>query len=119
MAANPWILISVLVLLIILGVIAFFMRKKEKQPIDYYNWYIIGLVWLPLGIIFQMHFFFILGLVFMGVGLANKDKWKANRRTRKDMTPEQRKFQMILIIALGVLLVLGIVAFLLVEKGIL
>lgn len=70
----------VLVLIIVLGIVAFLKYKKDgclKQ--DYKAMFIIGISWVSLGIVFYSTYqnisFLLMGLVFTGVGLANKDKW--------------------------------------------
>ena len=75
-----WLMISIAVLIIILAIVAIMIRKKNKTPPDYYSFFVIGLVWTPLGITMDNPVLWIMGLVFMTVGLANKDKWKKNRR---------------------------------------
>ena len=50
MAARFWIMITVAVLLVVLGVVAFLMTRKKKTLPDYYALFIMGVVWLPLGI---------------------------------------------------------------------
>ena len=95
MAAILWILISVAVLVILLAVLAalFFVKKGKKHEPDYYTFFTIGIIWTAFGVIFwsNMKFFFIMGLVFIAIGLANKDKWESNRRTLKDMDKMERK----------------------------
>ena len=94
-------IIAILVLIILLGLIAFVSKKKRLQP-DYKTYFIFGLIWLPIGVATGNPGLWILGLVFVAFGLANKSKW----RDRK-VTKEQKKFQLITIgIGLLTLLVL-------------
>ena len=52
------------------------IQNKKYEP-DYRAFYIMGIIWLPFGIIFKtMNFFFIMSLVFIALGLVNKDKWR-------------------------------------------
>jgi formate hydrogenlyase subunit 3/multisubunit Na+/H+ antiporter MnhD subunit len=88
----PWILIIIAILIITLAIvfIATIKNKKKHEP-DYYTFFVMGLIFLPLGIIGMMRdnysVFFILGLVFIAVGLVNKDKWRKdtifNRNSKK------------------------------------
>ena len=114
MSSIPWLIIAVGVLLII-GLIVFFLvvRKQKKRPTDYYNLFVIGIIWTAFGIVLrgQMYFFFILGLVFMGIGLAHKKEWKKNRVRWEDLTPRERKFKTWLIVVLVILVLVGAVAF--------
>lgn len=67
------------------------MRKSKESvtsKIDYRAFYILGIVFLPLGIVyiaisFSTNFPFALAIPFIGIGgsylaigLANKDKWE-------------------------------------------
>lgn len=118
-----WVLIGVAVLIVLLAIIAIVATRKNKRPTDYYSLFVIGLIWLIIGVVamfipdYEFNFFFILGLVFFIIGLANKNKWKKNRLTWKKLNKKERKFRMILIIILGVLVFVGVVFFLLAEKG--
>ena len=70
----------VLVLIIVLGIVAFLKYKKDRcLKQDYKAMFIIGISWVSLGIVFYSTYqnisFLLMGLIFMSVGLANKDKW--------------------------------------------
>ena len=79
--------------LILIGVlVAVTLKRKggESKGIDYRAFYILGISFLPLGIIYEIVFFvsgtkifLILGFAFVGIGfsylaigLGNRDKWK-------------------------------------------
>jgi len=85
------------VLLLLIGIIVtLFMvlvlrkRKKEQKTgeRDYRAFFIIGLVFLPTGLAMMMVYFFIeipfeiglplfaLGLIYLIIGLINRNKWK-------------------------------------------
>jgi len=115
----PWIIISIAVLIGVLAILAVYFRRKKKTPPDYYAFYVMGLIWLPIGIPLENYALSAMGLIFMLVGILNKDKWKQNRRDWSKMSKQERKVMSILLISLGVLLLFGILFFILVEKGIL
>jgi len=69
---------SILVLLIISSAVAIFLTKKNKKPTDYYVLFIIGLIWLIVGIPLDNYPLFIIGLVLMAIGAVNRDKWDKN-----------------------------------------
>ena len=87
---SEWILISLLliaVLIIIILAITFVMFKRRKEgktgEINYKIFFIIGLVWIPVGSVYMITINTVMGIAFMGlgiayiaIGLANKDKWK-------------------------------------------
>jgi len=115
----PWILIAVAVLILLLAVAAIFIRKKHKTPPDYYNLFIIGMMWVVIGIPLKNNVLWMMGLVFMTAGLVHKKDWKKNRRRWKDMDKDERIISIIVMILLGVLVLLGFVVLLLTRYEIL
>jgi len=111
MSAKPWILVSIAVILVLLFVLMILFRKKVKAPTDYYVFFIIGLTWLPLGLVFKNPALWGMGLVFMIVGLTHKKEWKKNHRPWNKLSKEEKKFRKIVIIALGALVLIGFIAF--------
>jgi len=79
-------LIAIGILLVITGIVTVLLwkKKKEEKPaeIDYRVFFIMGICWFPLGIVFMAsrfptgYVFFILGFAYLVIGLANRDKWK-------------------------------------------
>jgi hypothetical protein len=87
------------------------IRKKKgkvKEDIDYRAFFYIGLMWtlisVPMMIIEGFSTFFILGLVFLAIGGANKDKWK------KEPITKNREF-ILIVAAVGVVLLAAIAAY--------
>jgi hypothetical protein len=81
------VLIVILALVLLVGIIfTFFVLKKKKEGVykepDYRVFFIMGICFLPLGIIFTTTLnpgfigFIVLGIAYTAIGLANKDKWK-------------------------------------------
>jgi len=80
------ILLTIVAVLVITGIIALLVwKKKKEQPpaeTDYRVFFILGVCWFPLGVVFMStgnpigYVFFALGLVYLVIGLANRDKWK-------------------------------------------
>ena len=62
-----WIILGI-VLLIALGAVVFFKRKRNI-PENYKTWFIIGVTWIPLGIATDNHVFTVMGAIFMVIGL--------------------------------------------------
>jgi hypothetical protein len=56
-----------------------------------------------------------LGAVYMIIGLVNKKKWGEGQQCWSEMTPEQKKVKIWIIAILGLLVVLGLVAFFLLQ----
>jgi hypothetical protein len=116
--AIPWILISIAIILVLLFVLMILFRKKVKAPTDYYVFFIIGLTWLPLGLVFKNPALWGMGLVFLIVGLVHKKEWKKNHRPWNKLSKEEKKYRKIIIAALGVLVLVGLVAFLLAHYNV-
>ena len=116
-----WILISILVLVILLGIVAIVNIKKRKisKP-DYAAFFSMGMVWIAFGIIFydSMFFFFPLGIVFLVLGLSHKKEWKKNYRSWKQLSKPEKALKIIgiTILATGII-ILGVYYFWL-KKGI-
>lgn len=115
MSAIPWILIGVGIIIILFAVIfALLVRKRKKyRGPDYYTFFIMGILWIPIGLAMKNYFLFAFGLVLMIVGLVNRKKWKQNRTSWKEMDKSERKLTIIVIILLALVLVAGLIAFLL------
>ena len=118
MAASLWIIIAIFVLLLVLAAVALFVTRKKKRPTDYYTFFVMGMIWAPLGLVMDNIPFTVMGLVFMAIGWSNRDKWKKNRVTWKKMKKEERKLQMLVIAMLGILLLAGIVVLLLTKNSV-
>ena len=85
----------ILAIAIVTGILVVLMarkRKKEGKPQIYYRtFFILGITWVPFSIIFiivsftlQIPFYigfplFALGLMYLIIGLANRDKWQQNK----------------------------------------
>ena len=97
MGTFPFVLIGICIGLILVGILAVFIWKKSKEGkakgTGYRVLFILGITFLPLGIIYEIVFFtsgtkvfLVLGIAFVGMGLSylaislgNRYKWKSNR----------------------------------------
>jgi len=84
----------ILAIAVVTGIIALFIvrkRKREEKPqADYRTFFILGVIWVPFGIvlvivsfILQIPFYigfplFALGLIYLILGLKYRDKRKNN-----------------------------------------
>ena len=93
----PWVIVGITLGIVIVGILvalAFKRRKEGKsQAINYRTLFILGITFLPLGVLYEVVFFIsgttvflILGLAFIAmgisyltIGLANRDKWESNQ----------------------------------------
>lgn len=86
---NEWILISsliiaVLVVVILIIMVVMFKKKKgdKTEEFNYKVFFFLGIIWIPIGSVFMIAVNLVMGIAFMGIGLsyiaiglANKDKW--------------------------------------------
>jgi hypothetical protein len=61
--------------------IVFLLGKREFKP-DFRTLFILGIIWFPLGMILDNFLFFIIGMAYMVIGLAHKEKWREARPPR-------------------------------------
>jgi hypothetical protein len=111
-----WILVSIAVGIAALAILAvlFLRRKGWNREVDYRVYFNMGIIWLPLGIIFYTifknligAFFFIIGVVYLAIGLKNKDKWGKPQK----ISPIYQKVLMIAVLLGVIFLVMGIIIF--------
>ena len=96
MSTSPFVITGIFIGLILVSILAVFTWKKKggkAKGTGYRNLFILGIIFLPLGIAYEIAFFIsgtkvflILGISFIGmglsylaIGLGNRDKWKSNR----------------------------------------
>jgi uncharacterized membrane protein YidH (DUF202 family) len=112
----PWILVSIAIAAVALAIIGvlWLKRKGWKREVDYRSYYNMGIIWLPLGIIFYLVldnviglFFLIMGLVYLSIGLKNKGKWGKKVK----LSPKNQRTMMTAMAAVVILLALGIIVF--------
>ena len=83
-------LILVLVMTVIGGILVWKMRNsgKIKQDINYQAFFVMGISFLPLGIIFStvvspaFMSFTAMGIIYMAIGLSHRDKWKSKKQVK-------------------------------------
>lgn len=90
---NEWILISALIVaaLVLIGLILtllVFKKKKEGkmgEP-NYQVFFNVGMIWIPVGVVFMIAInptigiaFMAMGITYLAIGLANRDKWEKKK----------------------------------------
>ena len=111
--AAVWMIINAVILLIVGMICVVIVMKKGKQDFENYAFFILGVIWFFMGIIFDNVVFMVLGLISFVVGLVKKDKWSDLEYLIEG------KFWRIVIIALVLLVLSGvIVSYLVVRQGI-
>jgi formate hydrogenlyase subunit 3/multisubunit Na+/H+ antiporter MnhD subunit len=119
----PWILVSIAVIVVILAIISVLMLKRKgwKRKVDYRSYFNTGIVWFVVCIIFYLVldsvigiFFFIMGLVYLSVGLKNKDKWGKPQK----VSPKYQKIMLGAVAVVVIALALGIIVFEMFYSGV-
>jgi hypothetical protein len=117
-----WIILG---LLLLFGLIAIIVARKTKgrHKTDYYALFVMGITWIPLGIILMStdssigNIFFILGLVYMAIGLAHKKEWKKNHVPFSKLSNKKKRMKRIMMIISGLLILIGLIVFYFLKKG--
>lgn len=109
-----WIIFA-LIIILLLAAIAYHQLNNKKFEPDYYSLFVIGITWLPLGLVLKNNFFFILGLAFLGVGLANKDKWKKPKKFSQ-LSKKDKNSKLIFIGILSLLFLVAVAVFFFFSK---
>lgn len=115
---SVWLILAVIIVLGVIAAIYAYKNRGKTRP-DYYTFFVMGVVWLIIGIPFKMWLLATMGAIFAAIGLINKDKWKTNRRTWKDLSNKEKRFKISLIIILSLLVIAGLVFYLLADKELL
>jgi len=108
---------GVAVIILLFGILFAILATKGKirhKP-DYYTFFVMGIIWLPFGIIMDNSALWIMGLIFTIAGLANRKKWKKNHRRWKDLTLSEKKLKTTAIVVGSVTLIVGLIVFFLVR----
>ena len=81
---SALIVAALVVIGLILTLVVFKKKKEGKigEP-NYQVFFIIGIAWIPIGSVFMITINIVMGIAFMGlgvsyiaIGLANRDKWE-------------------------------------------
>lgn len=115
---NIWLLVSIVgVLIIVLAIVFLVIRRKEHKEPDYRAFFILGLVWMLVGIVEfftsrDFSIFLMMGLAFLALGLSHRDRWGKPRRL---LNEREIKIQKLVMVAIALLVVLGLGIFLLIA----
>ena len=108
----PWIIVGLAIGMVFVAigiVLVFVTAKKRHQGIepDYRTLYIMGIIWAPIGLVLWITLdnpgmigLSVMGMVFLALGIANRDKWQ-ERGAWDEMHPQERRLRLILL-AVGV-----------------
>ena len=124
-----WVIWAILALLIIFGIIAviFFLKNKgKKRHTDYYSFFVMGIIWLPFGLLMRIMdsdsalgvIFIALGISYIALGLAHRKDWKKNHIPFNKLSNKNQKTKIIISIILGILLFIALIIICLIRRGI-
>ena len=99
--------IGLLIVGLLIGMIVFYKNRKEGVEPDYRMFFIMGVIFLPLGIGSKNYAFFIMSMVFIAIGLLNRSKWKDAPKW-SELPDRQRRLKLILVGGITFLLLIGI-----------
>lgn len=115
---NIWFAVVILIVIFLLAVIAVVLNRKDKvTPMDYYALFILGFIWLILGLIVKNVPLIFLSLIFIMFGWSKNDKWKRKKFGPSQLNKHERKIWVMTIIILSVIIILGFILYILVSKG--
>ncbi len=107
-----WILtvLAAALLVALLAVIVIMRIKGIKQTPNFRSLFVIGIAIMVVGIPETNYPLMGLGLLYMIIGFVNRKKWKDKPRW-SDLPPAQKKFKLVVVIALAVLVAAEIVTY--------
>jgi len=117
MDIRSWIWIGLavfIVFIVLLDVWLSKMNKKNKMPIDYYTWFVTGMIWIIIGIPFHNIGLIFIGLIFMILSLIHKKEWKKNHAMKAKCCTDSRMTKILLIA--GMILLVGIILLIIMMK---
>ncbi|OGF24998.1 hypothetical protein A2331_00405 [Candidatus Falkowbacteria bacterium RIFOXYB2_FULL_34_18] len=112
-SSHKWIILSVFILILLLGILFVYLAytgKIKKQDPDYRAFFIMGITWIPVGIVINNYGISAMGLIFMITGLVNKDKWKKQKWS--ELSDEKKRLKLLIILFLGASMLLGLIMYL-------
>lgn len=115
-----WILISIGLLIVVLAILAFYLNKNEKVTPNYYSLFIMGIIFLMVGILLELisyecsmnYIFMSLGVIYAFVGFIHRKKWRKNCIPWKKLSRKEKELRSLLIIVLSIIVLAGLTAYL-------
>ncbi|NQU30953.1 MAG: hypothetical protein HQ525_09835 [Anaerolineae bacterium] len=115
---NNSLILAIIIGFLIIGIAVFAINKTKGQKTEpnYRVLFILGIVWLPIGIATDNPGLLGLGAVFLIAGLANRSKWKEEPKW-SELSSERRKIMMLVVGGLSVLLLAVIIAYIIANNN--
>ena len=109
-------LIGIAVLGIVFVVVTYARKGELKRDPDYRAFFILGIIFLPIGIATENTGLWGMGAVFMILGAVNRNKWKDTPKFSQ-MEPERRRIKFIIIGLLTMVLLAGLLFYFLAKSS--
>lgn len=108
------VVLAIVIGLVAIGLLVMFLVIKQRGQIptetNYRAFFIMGLAWLAIGVPLKNPGLYGMGTVFTIVGILNRDKW-GQERGWSDLSLEERRLKLFLVIGLTILLLLGVAVY--------
>jgi len=119
MAVVIWAIFALLFLGLILAMAAYFIQGKKKTQADYFGMFIVGMIWAPIGIIIENSLFIIMGILFMAIGLKNKDRWGKKNVKWKKLNKQEKKARILIFVFLAIIFLTALIFYVLGNNNLL
>ncbi|MFH1452074.1 MAG: hypothetical protein ABIF88_02795 [archaeon] len=116
MIEIDWTIPSILALLIITAFLVFYATRNKKQKINYRSLFLVGVVWIAIGIPLKNYIISLIGIAFMLAGIKNKKELESKKhKSEKELTSKKKKIYIFWMILLTLVLISGIVTYILLQ----
>ncbi len=108
----------VIILGFLLLALVLYLLKKKNIKDDKPNFkvlFIVGITWIPLGIITKNPGFLVGGLALTIIGFLKRDQWRKEKKW-SELSPAEKKFKLAIIVLLALMVVAGVVTFLMYKN---
>lgn len=113
-----WYILAVLAGLALVALIVTAKKKVDREP-NYYQFFIIGIVWVGAGTAIYTSSgnpgLLAMGVVFTALGLLNRDKWDRDKKRMAEMTPQDRRLILVLAGGLALTLLIGLITYMIMR----
>ena len=109
MNGSSFIPLSIITAFLIITVIFYKFRNKDVKKeinntlIDYKTLFLLGIIWVPVGVVLKNWALIGLGFVFLFVSIINKEKWNHNSEIDYG---KNKKIKMIISMFIGIVMLL-------------
>ncbi len=100
-------------MIITLAALSIILSRGKKRKTDYYNWFLMGVIWLAIGIPFKIYVLIVMGIAFTLAGLVHYKEWDKSlrRKSWNKLSKNEKKMKTILLIILTIIMFSGIIVF--------